>query len=59
VEQLKDEVAYIGPEVGSDKDVKYIKVLSGKVNHRKPSFASSDEIIDTLKEYDLKNPHRH
>lgn len=56
---MKDEVAYIGPEVGSDNDVEYIKVLSGKVNHRKPSFASSDEIIDTLKEYDLKNPNRH
>ncbi|MNI83807.1 hypothetical protein D3C73_1406520 [compost metagenome] len=56
---MKNETVYIGPDVGSDKDVKWIKVLSGKVSDKKPSFASSDEITDTLKEYDIENPRKH
>ncbi|WP_157793889.1 hypothetical protein [Paenibacillus donghaensis] len=51
---MKDKTIYVGPEVGSDRDVEYIKRLSGKVNHKKPSFASSDEIADTLREFDLR-----
>lgn len=48
------EVLYLAPEVGSDRDVGWIKVLSGKVDHRLPSFASNNEVVDTLKEFDCK-----
>ncbi|QSF43390.1 hypothetical protein [Paenibacillus tianjinensis] len=53
---MKDETVYSGPDVGSGKDVQWIKVLNGKVDARKPSFASNDEIIDTLREFDLEKP---
>lgn len=49
-----DEVTYTytSLEVGSDREIEYIKVLSGKVIEKRPSFSSNDEISETIKEFD-------
>lgn len=57
--ELKDETIYVAPESITNKNVEYIKLLSGKIDLKKPSFASSDEIIDTLKEFDSEKPRKH
>gem|GEM_PF-5102970 len=56
---MKNETVYVAPESITNKNVEYIKLLSGKIDLKKPSFASSDEIIDTLKEFDLEKPRKH
>ncbi|OMD76864.1 hypothetical protein [Paenibacillus odorifer] len=50
-------VTYTSQEVGTNREIEYIKVLSGKVENKKPSFASNDKISEILKEYDLRKPH--
>jgi hypothetical protein len=50
---------YISQEVGSDREIEYIKVLSGRVNSKNPSFASNNEISEIMKEHDTRKPHKH